>query len=423
MGKLSIQDIARILVDKNGMDAKEANDFASAMFELIHDQLNEEGLVKVKGLGTFKMIRVEARESVSVRTGERVLIDSHAKITFTPDSVMKELVNKPFSQFETVVLNDNVDFSDLKSETTSGEEMPQEQSGSMVDVVMETAMTTSTKDRIVEQESTKETQIEGEAAKETEAEKPMEEVTTTEEIAVKPEETTTKGSVTTEDATNTEDVAQEHVVETEVAVAEVTAEAPISETQETETYDDEEEESPSSNWLKVVGYVALTLVLMALSAYGGYWYGQQQMAEPTKPQPVTVVSKPASSAVEKKAMLADTLKEETTSKATPEQKPENVEAEDSKTKAETPQVASVAPSDKYDQKDARVRTGAYRIVGLAKEHKVGKGENLERISRRELGEGMSCYIEVYNDLSGDATLKEGQVIRIPKLELRKKKKQ
>ena len=106
MGKLTIQEIAKILVERSGLSQKDANWFASEMFAIIQQRLEEDELVKIKGLGTFKIINVEARESVSVRTGERVVIDSHAKVTFTPDAVMKELVNKPFSQFETVVLND-----------------------------------------------------------------------------------------------------------------------------------------------------------------------------------------------------------------------------------------------------------------------------------------------------------------------------
>ncbi len=137
MNKLTLNNIAKVLVEKNGLEPKEAMMFTTAMFDLIHDRLNEEGIVKVKGLGTFKMIRVEARESINVRTGERVLIDSHAKITFTPDAVMKELVNKPFSQFETVVLNDDVEFTDMKSEETTDETNNSEQSESLVDVVSE----------------------------------------------------------------------------------------------------------------------------------------------------------------------------------------------------------------------------------------------------------------------------------------------
>ena len=121
MGKLTIQEIAKILVEKNKLTVKEANQFAALVFEVIQEGLDTEGQVKVKGLGTFKKIQVEARESVSVRTGERVMIDSHAKITFTPDALMKELVNKPFSQFETVILNDGVEFEDLADDLTEEE--------------------------------------------------------------------------------------------------------------------------------------------------------------------------------------------------------------------------------------------------------------------------------------------------------------
>ena len=116
MGKLTIQDIAKILVEKSGLHQREANQFATEMFAIILQRLQEGDQVKVKGLGTFKIISVEARESVSVRTGERVVIEGHDKVSFIPDNMMKELVNKPFSQFETVVLNDGVEFSDISND-------------------------------------------------------------------------------------------------------------------------------------------------------------------------------------------------------------------------------------------------------------------------------------------------------------------
>ena len=116
MGRLTIQEIAKVLVAKNGLEPSQANRFATELFAIIQERLEKNDLVKVKGLGTFKVITVDARESVSVRTGGRVMIEEHSKITFTPDATMKELVNKPFSQFETVVLNDNVEFDDLKEQ-------------------------------------------------------------------------------------------------------------------------------------------------------------------------------------------------------------------------------------------------------------------------------------------------------------------
>jgi nucleoid DNA-binding protein len=108
MERVSIQEIAAILVEKNGLKKKEAEQFVLTLFQLVKEGLATDRLVKVKGLGTFKMVEIEARESVNVNTGERVVIDGHEKVSFTPDATMKELVNKPFSQFETVVLNDGV---------------------------------------------------------------------------------------------------------------------------------------------------------------------------------------------------------------------------------------------------------------------------------------------------------------------------
>ena len=113
MGKYSITQLATILVKKNGISNDEALKFVTAIFDIVKEGLETDKLVKIKGFGTFKIIDVDPRESVNVNTGERVLINGHQKITFTPDSVMKEMVNRPFAQFETVVLNDGVDFSDI----------------------------------------------------------------------------------------------------------------------------------------------------------------------------------------------------------------------------------------------------------------------------------------------------------------------
>ena len=121
MAKLNIQSIAKVLVEKNELPQAEAEAFVAAIFDTIQSGIDKDKLVKVKGLGTFKVINVEARESINVNTGERLVIDSHDKISFTPDSMMKELVNKPFSSFETVVLNDGVEFEDMPTSTDEDE--------------------------------------------------------------------------------------------------------------------------------------------------------------------------------------------------------------------------------------------------------------------------------------------------------------
>ena len=118
MVKISIQELANVLIERKKMNRRDASLFVSAMFDIVQQHLETDKLVKVKGLGTFKIIDVEDRESVNVNTGERVLIEGHGKITYAPDALLKELVNKPFSQFETVVLNDGVDFEDVDTTTT-----------------------------------------------------------------------------------------------------------------------------------------------------------------------------------------------------------------------------------------------------------------------------------------------------------------
>ena len=320
MGKLTIQEIAKILVEKNKLSAKEASQFAATMFEIIQQQLDSEELVKVKGLGTFKTIRVEPRESVSVRTGERVLIDSHDKITFTPDATMKELVNKPFSQFETVVLNDGVEFED-----TPVEETP----------------------------------------------------------------------VSFEESAHAQPLME--VVEN-------------SEEKEEEIVMQEEDDEENSSWKKPLCYGLLTLALMAGSAYGGYWYGKTTAVATTE----TPIEEVQEVVVEDSVEVIDADSVEVIE--------EQVVAE---LPAPEPKVEPATEEEpfwkKYEAMDARVRTGAYHIVGTDHEVTVRKGETLSKIARRELGEGMSCYIEVYNDLKANSPLQEGQIIKIPKLKWKKKR--
>ena len=370
MNKLTLNNIAKVLVEKNGLEPKEAMMFTTAMFDLIHDRLNEEGIVKVKGLGTFKMIRVEARESINVRTGERVLIDSHAKITFTPDAVMKELVNKPFSQFETVVLNDDVEFTDMKSEETTDETNNSEQSESLVDVVSEGGTP--------------------EPAPEP-APEPVAEVAPEPAPVVAPEPT-------------------REVPEPTVPSADEESEENTSAVQT--CYEEDEEES---HWLRNIGWAFLVLVLMAASAVGGYLYGVGQI--PSQTAMADTVSAVKVNPVVTDTLVNDSLKADSVAVKT-EAKHEDKAASEEQPQEKTSQNLH----DKYAEMDARVRTGAYKITGLDREVKVRAGDNLKRIARRELGsDDMVCYIEVFNKMNASAELKEGQTIKIPALKLKKKK--
>ena len=346
MGKQTIQEIAKILVEKNKLTPKEANQFVAIMFEVIQQQLDAEGQVKIKGLGTFKMIRVGARESVSVRTGERVTIDSHIKITFTPDATMKDLVNKPFSQFETVILNEGVEFEDL----------------------------------------------------------PEKEV----EKAVTIEEGVTKTPIV------------ESPIENEMPAASllidvVQHDEPIDSDGEGQVFPNEvetafiDDKEKSNSWKKTLCYILLSLVLMAVSAYGGYWYGQniavsiEEFNEVEDASEEEVADSIEVIGVDSMEIMEDPVVEQSVSEV--------------KEEAQTSEDDSFWK--KYEEMDVRVRTGAYHIIGTDREVKVKPGETLARIARRELGEGMSCYIEVYNDLKADAELQEGQIIKIPKLKWKK----
>ena len=386
MNKLTLNNIAKVLVEKNGLEPKEAMTFTTAMFDLIHDRLNEEGIVKVKGLGTFKMIRVEARESINVRTGERVLIDSHAKITFTPDAVMKELVNKPFSQFETVVLNDDVEFTDMKSEETTDETNNSEQSESLVDVVSEGG--TPEPAPVVAPEPVAEPTPEPAPVV---APEPVAEVAPEPTPVVAPEPT-------------------REVPEPTVPSADEESEENTSAVQT--CYEEDEEES---HWHRNIGWAFLVLVLMAASAVGGYLYGVGQI--PSQTAMADTVSAVKVNPVVTDTLVNDSLKADSVAVKT-EAKHEDKAASEEQPQEKTSQNLH----DKYAEMDARVRTGAYKITGLDREVKVRAGDNLKRIARRELGsDDMVCYIEVFNKMNASAELKEGQTIKIPALKLKKKK--
>ena len=377
MGKLTIQDIAKVLVEKSGLTQKEANKFATEMFSIIQQRLEEDELVKIKGFGTFKIINVEARESVSVRTGERVMIDSHAKVTFTPDTVMKELVNKPFSQFETVVLNDGVEFDDVAEDN-------EEDVAPVEDVIS-----------------------------------PVEELPVVEMAQVEEEPQVVETLQIEEEPQGEEEpqIEEEPQVE-ETPMVKLAEDEPVEE----EPVADEEPVEEESSWKKWLLAVAVVLVLMGLSAYGGYYYAMQKMsAQKTeiatiKKDEVATPEKPVDSvAVAKDTVVAAPVEvAQTEVKAEEPAKKEETAKQEVKEPAEEP--------DPYAAKDERVRLGAYRIVGTAEEVKVLPGQTFYSICRAHLGPDMQCYVEVYNNLPKDPKIKEGQVIKIPKLKPKKKRK-
>ena len=403
MSKLNVFDLSGVLMSKNGLGDKESRRFVKAIFDVIQECLDEDKVVKVKGLGTFKIIEVDDRESINVNTGERVLIEGHSKLTFTPDSVMKEIVNKPFSQFETVILNDGVDFPEPAIEEPISEEPISEEP------IPENPIP---EDPILEDSISEEPIFEEPVAADPGlSDKSQSEINAEQEIP-SPESPIVEF---------TEDGDKEDTSD----VVPPTDEAPIDE----EINDEEESCNSTLRWV-LSGVVVLLLILAA--AYGGYLYGRYEISEEMAYKQMKADLKAAEMTVEKakEAVAKDSVEQEmdaTKIGAISVDKEQEDAAKDESPKEAIAkgQVAKEQPvkesADKYEAKDVRVRTGAYRIIGEDRVVKAKAGQTVEDIATRLLGPGMSCYVEVYNNLDGKTTLKEGQAIKIPKLQLKKRR--
>ena len=402
MGKISLIELAAVLSKRYGVNKKDATGFVTQMFDIIQQSLEQDKLVKIKGLGTFKIIDVDDRESVNVNTGERVLIEGHPKITFVPDALMKELVNKPFSQFETVVLNDGVDFEDAASEPSVAEPEIVETEPVVLESESEPAAMP-----LVDFEPEPEPELipvsEPEAAPKSEP-------------APKPE------------AAPESEPVQEPVMEGEPE-QEADPETETEEESESQEEEYEEEASDGKKW-----WLALLALLIGLA--GGYILGnyfpfsttqtpQQEVVKPVVPDSALIATKAAVDSIDS-VTVAEPEVEEVKAEAPKVAEPKVETPKTEAPKAEAPKAAepdkkAVDQLDQYQKKDSRVRTGAWRIVGTAQVVKVKEGETLSRISRRYLGPDMECYIEVYNNITASTPLKAGQEIKIPQLKHKKSK--
>ena len=392
MSKLNIYDLCSVLTSKNGLDDKESHRFIKAIFDVIQEGLDEDKIVKVKGLGTFKIIEVDDRESINVNTGERVLIEGHSKLTFTPDSVMKEIVNKPFSQFETVILNEGVDFPEPVVEEPAVEDIIADEPAEDKEIIVEPQIDNNVAEQSVEEEP---------VAEKTVAEEPVAE----EPVAEEP-------------------VAEEPVAEEPVAedsVVEFTDDNDNVQSGEENSVEESVFETSNNNsilrWI-LSGVAVLLLILGA--AYGGYLYGRYELSEEIAYKQMKADLKTAEITT-KKAQVA--IKKDSVAQEVDATKigAMSIDNEDESVNDEAKTEATKTSSDKYEAMDIRVRTGAYRIIGEGRTVKAKAGQTVEDIATKLLGPGMSCYVEVYNGLDGKATLKEGQTIKIPKLELKKRR--
>ena len=416
MGKYTIQQLAEILVKKNGLNEKEAQDFVVAIFEIVKEGLEQDKLVKIKGFGTFKIIDIDPRASINVNTGERVLIEGHQKITFTPDAVMKEMVNRPFSQFETVILNDGVDLSEI-DRTYNFE--PDDNTG------VEESET---------EQDTQETQDNTQDTQDTQAEVSTEKATIVEEPEPTIVETTEEPETTIVETT--EEPEPPTVTSEEVPAREAVANGPCDQEEEDDDDDDtaspdvfdDDSETSGSYWKWVVAAV-VCLILMAAAAYGGYMFGLEEGKHQEKKSQIadyaaqldkqTAELRKQRLANQEQA-LADTS---ATAKKVADTSPtkKEVSATSPATQPSTSTPSAEEDYSRYNTSDVRIRTGAYIIVGIDKTVTAQEGQTIGKIAQSQLGPGMSCYVEAVNGMKENTVLKKGTRIKIPKLRHKKKK--
>lgn len=483
MSKFTLSTLAAKLAEKSGLSQTEAELFIRKMFDVLNQGLEADKQVKMRWLGTFKVTTVKDRESVDVNTGERIVIEGRDKISYTPDNILKEIVNKPFAQFETVVVNDGVDFDDIdkkfETPTEEPEEVPSEVQ-SEIEVPKEEIVIAEVK------APEKEDPIAPELPKpvaSVEPTSPVEEphstapdvidfldtplsVEASSDVVVIGEEKEEKvqpGVELKEEPQAgpiVESKAEPKVEQPAESSVETSAE-PTSEPEEVveQQPEVEEEETPRHSGFVLPKYVVVAAVVIFLVLAGGIgWftfnyakmaeqnnYMMQQLAqlkendaqrkaaaehkqmldaqearlrEKAKQDSIRMAS--ASEAIKMAENADETEKVDPETENAKDKAKQNAKAKEkgsASSKTESSKSASQASSSKYD-KDARVRTGAYRIVGVAQVVKVSGRQSLQSISNRYLGPGMECYVEALN---GTTSVKTCQSIKIPKLELKKKK--
>lgn len=463
MSKFSLNTLGKLLADKSGLSQVEAELFIRKMFDVCNQGLEADKQVKIKWLGTFKVQATKDRESINVNTGERFTIEGRDKLTFTPDNILKEIVNKPFAQFETVVVNDGVDFDEIDEKF--GEEQTEDAPAQVIDFLDEEKTATPNPEVVViGSEKEKEDEDEDELAKQIAIEQAKlerlkqaqleQERTQKEKLEKeKQEQERLEQERLEQERLEQERLEQERLEQEKLELAQqqqalkavVEPAVPASDESEEE---EEEEESSNSHHIVIPRYLVVAVCLIVVALIGGMgWfafnYGQmtaqrdhlamqlnQYHQAPAKKVPAKPAAAPLSQeqklrqkAMEDSIRMAKTaeavkLAEKSDEESASAEKAKQAEAkEKAKDKAEEKAASKIA-SSQYD-KDARVRTGAYRIIGVAQTVTVGAGQTLEQISTRYLGSGMECYVEALN---GTDTVKAGQKIKIPKLELKKKKK-
>lgn len=515
MSKSSLSVLAKAVASKRGLTQAEAERFIATMFEVAGDGIQEDKLLKMKWLGTFKITSVKDRESVDVNTGERILIEGRDKISFTPDNILKEIINKPFAQFETVVVNDGIDFSDIdekfanmereeeelqlqkeqechdeevvqeeqnaeqpqNEDLSQEEEQPQEslldaelqsQEGGKKDELSQEANTPISEETVALSSELKNAEISKDDISETSedniSQTSDDTISKTEENGI-PEEVGMLISHLKKNESEAEEIEREEEAKVkeeaevpkaaEAYVEETPAEAKVVVSQTNvenkkqpeydETLDEDEAYASDHHHLVIPKYVVALVSVVFVALLGGlcwfaFIYGKMQARQEQMEMQLKAI-KPQPQPKPKPTVVAPVDTAKSVASSDDKTDAENVLANGAQTNNEQTDHAQLAMKKKAKQdsirmaqannavkmaekasvylNDPRIRTGAYRIVGVEKTVTAKSGQTLAGLSKLYLGPGMECYMQAIN---GCSEIKPGQKVKIPKLELKRKGK-
>ena len=537
MSKSSLSVLAKAVASKRGLTQAEAERFIATMFEVAGDGIQEDKLLKMKWLGTFKITSVKDRESVDVNTGERILIEGRDKISFTPDNILKEIINKPFAQFETVVVNDGIDFSDIdekfanmereeeelqlqkeqechdeevvqeeqnaeqpqKEELSQEEEQPREeehsqevelnedlsqeakksqeslldaelqsQEGGQKDELSQEVNTPISEETVALSSELKNAEISEDDISETSedniSQTSDDTISKTEENGI-PEEVGMLISHLKKNESEAEEIerVEEAKVKEEAEVPKA-AEAHVEKTPEEakvvvsqsnvenkkqpeydETLDEDEAYASDHHHLVIPKYVVALVSVVFVALLGGlcwfaFIYGKMQARQEQMEMQLKAI-KPQPQPKPKPTVVAPVVTAKSVASSDDKTDAENALANGAQANNEQTDHAQLAMKKKAKQdsirmaqannavkmaekasvylNDPRIRTGAYRIVGVEKTVTAKSGQTLAGLSKLYLGPGMECYMQAIN---GCSEIKPGQKVKIPKLELKRKGK-
>lgn len=405
-----ISELSSVLVAKYGLSQKEADAFVVQMFDVINSGLqSSDKQVKVKGLGTFKIQSVNARESIDVNTGERIVIEGRNKISFTPETSLKNRVNLPFSQFETVIINDGVDFSDIEnndgSDNAEVNDGVDNDEGSIADESPVLPEESRTKDEDAEAPSdiTSDTCDDNNAL----AESPV--VSVGQDVE-EPEHHGESEKTPDETDSHEDDIPSVPDVSRNEAQAAAYNVQP-------QTSGEHCHASGRSNKI-IISLLAFIVLLCGLGIYGMFYYQNKLSHCEDRILELEIVIDNFQEKIKKENVpSADSDKHIVTHDSIDRKANESVKDSVARKQSAQDDSNEINP-DKYN-KDPRIRTGAYRIVGIAKTITLKEDRSLSYISKRYLGPGMECYVEAVNE---GKTFKKGETVNLPKLKLKKIRK-